>query len=161
MIVVRVLYVVAIAVLLILLVIVGVEAFYPGPEYPEYQYPDWLGPAPPYDSPEYEEWQQAWDEWYQEQDRLEGEYQQELEVYHRNVFYIVLPIGLVFTLVGPFVRRRLDIFGAGLILGGLGTMIYSIVLSGLDIRLRFVGIAVALAALIFVGFKVFLSRSKG
>jgi hypothetical protein len=107
----RVVYVVAIAVLLVMLVIAGVEAFYPDPSYPEYpEHP------PPYDSPEYEEWEREWME-------IQEAYQQEAAVHDRNIFFIVLPLGAVFAVVGTFIRRRLDIFGAGLILGGMGTMI--------------------------------------
>ena len=115
----RVVYVVAIAVALVLLVIFGVEAFYPAPRY----------------SPE-------------------------SVIHARNVFFIVLPLGVVFAVGGTFVRRRLDIFGAGLILGGIGTMIYTITPYALDDILRFAGIAATLAVLVFVGYKVFLSLRR-
>jgi hypothetical protein len=144
----RIIYVVAIAILLVLLVIAGVEAFYPTPPYPEYpQNP------PPYDTPEYEEWEQEWME-------VQEEYRQEAAIHDRNIFFIVLPLGVLFTVGGTFIRRRLGIFGAGLILGGLGTIIYTTVPYGLDNKLRFIGIAVALAVLVFVGYKVFLSLRK-
>jgi hypothetical protein len=42
----------------------------------------------------------------------------------------------------------------------MGTMVYAIVPYNLDNILRFIGIAVALAVLIFVGNKVFLSLRK-
>jgi len=142
------LYVVAIAVVLILLIIVGVEAFYPGPTYPEYN-------APPvdYNSTEYQEWEQGWTEAY-------AVYQQEAAVYHRNIFFIVLPLGAVFAVVGTFVRRRLDIFGVGLILGGIGTMIFALTPYDLNNILRFAGIAATLAVLVFVGYKVFFSLRR-
>ena len=112
----KVIYVMAIAALIIALVVAGVETFYPDPSYP--------GRA----------------------------------IHARNVFLIVLPLGVVFTVVGTFIQRRLGIFGAGLILGGMGTMIYAIVPYRLDSILRFVGIAVALAVLVFVGYKAFSLR---
>jgi hypothetical protein len=141
----RVIYVVAIAVLLILLVSIGVEAFYPAPPYPDYpEFP------PPYDSPEYEEWEQEWME-------VQEEYRQEEAIHDKNIFFIVLPLGVLLAVGGTFIRRRLGIFGAGLILGGLGTIIYTTVPGGLDNKLRFIGIAVALAVLVFVGYKVFFS----
>jgi hypothetical protein len=62
--------------------------------------------------------------------------------------------------VGTLIRHRLDIFGAGLILGGMGTMVYALVPYNLDSVLRFIGIAVALAVLIFVGNRVFLSLKR-
>lgn len=147
----RVIYVLAIAVALTVLVIVGVEAFYPAPQYP-YCY-EVLGPAPDYDSPEYEEWQQECNE-------IVDEYQQEAAVHDRNIFFIVLPLGVVFAVVGTFIQRRLGIFGAGLILGGVGTMIFAIVPYDLGNILRFIGVAVILAVLVFVGYKVFLSLRR-
>jgi hypothetical protein len=81
-------------------------------------------------------------------------------VHATNVFFIVLPLGMVFAVVGTYIRHRLDIFGAGLILGGMGTMVYAIVPYNLDNMLRFVGIAATLAVLIFVGNKVFISLKR-
>jgi hypothetical protein len=154
----KVIYVLAIAGLIIALVIIGVEAFYPAPEYPEYPY--YTGPLPAYNSTEYEEWQQELEEREQEWEELLEEYRQESAVHDKNVFLIVLPLGAAFAVVGTFIQRRQDIFGAGLILGGMGTMIFSIVPSDLEAMLRFIGIAVALAVLIFVGYKVFFSLRR-
>ena len=112
----RVIYVMGIAALIIALVIVGIQAFYPEPS-------SWQGS----------------------------------EAYARNVLFIALPLGMVLAIVGTFVQRRTGIFGAGLILGGMGTMVYAIVPYDLDPIVRFVGIAVALAILIFVGNRVFIS----
>ena len=47
-----------------------------------------------------------------------------------------------------------------MILGGMGTMVYAIVPYELNSILRFVGIAVVLAVLIFVGSRIFLSLRK-
>ena len=113
----KVIYVMGIAALIIALVIVGIQAFYPGPS--------------------------SW---------------QDSEAHARNVFFIVLPLGMVLTVVGTFLQRRTDIFGAGLILGGMGTMVYAIVPRDLGDIVRFAGIAAALAVLIFVGNRVFLSQ---
>ena len=115
----KVIYVMGIAALIIALVIVGIQAFYPEPS-------SWQG----------------------------------LVVHATNVFFIVLPLGMVFAVVGTFIQRRTGIFGAGLILGGMGTMVYAIVPYNMDNILRFVGIAVALAVLIFVGNRVFLSLKR-
>ena len=115
----RVVYVLGIAVALVLLVVAGVEAFYPDP---------------------HSYWQAT--------------------IHARNVFLIVLPLGVVFAIGGTFIQKRTSIFGAGLILGGIGTMILAIVPYDLEAILRFIGIAVILAVLIFVGYKVFLSLRK-
>jgi hypothetical protein len=157
----RVVYVLAIAGVLIALVIAGVQAFYPPPEYPDFPgYPEYLDPPPAYNSTEYEEWQQEYEEWQQEYEEIQEEYRQEVAAHDKNVFLIVLPLGVVFAIAGLFLQRRQDIFGTGLILGGIGTMIFAVVPYDLDNILRFIGIAVTLAVLIFVGYKVFLSSRK-
>lgn len=154
----RVTYVVAIAVVLVLLVIMGIHAFYPLPPYPEYPgYPDH---PPAYNSTEYEEWQQQWREAEEEYQQAVEEYHREAAVHNRNIFFIVLPLGVMFAVGGTFIRRRVDIFGVGLILGGIGTMIFSIAPYDLDNTMRFIGIAVVLVVLIFVGYKVFLSARR-
>jgi hypothetical protein len=145
------LYVVAIAVVLILLVIVGVQAFYPAPQYPDCY--ELLGPQPDYNSTEYQEWDK-------ECMQIQDEYQQEAAAHDRNIFFIVLPLGAVFAVVGTFIQRRLGIFGAGLILGGIGTMIFALVPYDLSNILRFAGIAATLAVLVFVGYKVFLALKR-
>ena len=146
----RVIYVLAIAAALIALVVVGVEAFYPAPSYDCYEQ---LGPPPDYDSPEYDEWQQ-------ECTSMMHDYQQRVPVHDRNVFLIVLPLGVIFAVVGTFIQRRTNIFGAGLIIGGIGTMIFAVTPYALDNIPKFIGIAVILAVLIFVGYRIFLSLRR-
>ena len=82
------------------------------------------------------------------------------EVHARNVFFVILPLGMVFAVAGTFIRHRLAIFGAGLIVGGMGTMVYAIAPYNLSSTLRFAGIAVVLLVLIFVGNRIFLSLRK-
>lgn len=142
-------YTLAIAVLLVVLVIVGLEAFYPFPPNPDY--PGSLGPPPPYDSPDYPEWEQEWQE-------TQEAYRQEAALHRKYMLLIILPLGTLLAVGGTFVRSRLGVFGAALILGGVGTMIYAISPHELDSKLRFAGIAAALAVLVFVGYRVFRSR---
>ena len=82
------------------------------------------------------------------------------ELHARNVFFVVLPLGMALSVVGGFLQRRSGIFGAGLIVGGMGTMVYTIVPYDLSSTLRFAGIAVVLLVLIFVGNRIFLSLRK-
>ena len=148
----KVIYVMGIAALIIALVIVGIQAFYPGPQYQSCS--ELLGPRPDdKDSPAYAEWRQECDE-------IQQAYQKETAVHARNVFLIVLPLGVLFVVVGTFMQRRSGIFGAGLLLGGIGTMIFAVVPRDLDDIPRFIGVAIILAVLIFVGYKVFLSLRR-
>ena len=158
MLILRVIYVLAIAVALVFLVVVGIQAFYPEPSHPG----RWLELVlpPDYDSPEYEELRQQWNEAREEYQQALEAYERKAAVYDRNVFFAVLPLGIVFAVGGTFMQRRTAIFGASLILGGIGMMILPIVPDGLDNVLRFAGIAAILAVLIFVGYKVFLSSKR-
>jgi hypothetical protein len=144
----RVIYILGIAVAIALLVVAGVRAFYPVPQYPEYN-----PPSADYDSPEYQEWEQEWTD-------ACAAYDEEAVVHDRNIFLIALPLGVVFAVVGTFIQKRTNIFGAGLILGGIGTMIYALTPYDLDNIPKFIGIAAILAVLVFVGYKVFLGLKR-
>ncbi len=147
-------YAVAIGVLIVLLVIFGIQAFYSGP--PPFTRDLWDPRLWPSYCPE--ETDPA--DLERELTRRMEEYREQRAVYYTNVFLVVLPLGALLAVGGTFVRRRLDVFGAALVLGGMGTMIYAAVPYHLDSLLRFVGIAAALAVLIFVGFTVFNSSGE-
>ena len=142
----KVIYTLAIAAALIALVVVGINTFYPAPEYPSCS--EQLGPAPDKDGPGYEDW------WQECREILEA-YEHDLAVHARNVFLIALPLGLVFAVVGAFIQRRMGILGASLIVGGMGTMIFALTPNKLDDIPKFIGIAVILVVLIFGGYKFF------
>jgi hypothetical protein len=82
------------------------------------------------------------------------------EAHARNVFFVVLPLGMALSVGGGFLQRRSGVFGASLILGGMGTMVYAIAPYQLDERLRFTGIAVILLILIFLGLRIFLGLKR-
>ena len=84
----------------------------------------------------------------------------ETATHARNVFLIALPLGLVFAVVGAFIQRGMSVFGAILIVGGMGTMIFALTPYKLDDIPKFIGIAVILAVLIFGGHKFFSSRRR-
>jgi hypothetical protein len=148
----KVIYVLAIAAALIALVVVGINTFYPAPESPDCH--ELLGPKPDYDNPAVEQWDQDCSE-------IFDAYWQEVVVYGGHVFLIALPLGVVIAVVGAFIQRRTSIFGAGLIVGGMGTMIFALTPYNPDNTPKFIGIAVILAVLIFVGYKLFFSRRRG
>jgi hypothetical protein len=85
-------------------------------------------------------------------------YQAAQEEYARNVFSISYPIGIVFVLLGVTLRPRLDVIRPGLVLGGLGTMIYAIAQTELIPEIRFVGVVIELAILLIIGYRMLLER---
>lgn len=85
-------------------------------------------------------------------------YQVEQRDYARNVFSIAYPIGIVFVTLGLTLRPRLDVVRPGLVLGGLGTMIYAISQPHLIPEIRFAGVIVGLAILLIIGYRMLLER---
>ena len=79
----------------------------------------------------------------------------ESAVYAMNVFLVALPLGLVFAVIGVFIQGKMGSLGAGLIVGGIGTMIFALTPYKLDDIPKFIGIAVILAVLIFGGYRFF------
>ncbi len=86
-----------------------------------------------------------------------GSYTLEAEEYYRNVFCIAYPCGLLFVLLGLLLRPRLDIFRVGLIMGGIGTIIYAIAQPHMAGEIRFTGVACGLIVLLLVGYKTLLN----
>lgn len=85
-------------------------------------------------------------------------YEEAMRNYNHNVFYISYPCGLVFVMLGLFLRPRLNIFRLGLILGGMGIIIYAIELSHLEGEFRFAGAAIGFIVLLYIGYKTLLER---
>lgn len=162
----KVIYVLTITAFLIMLVAFGISAFYQPPEHPEYIDCTLASiilrqPAPSYGTPEYEEWQEQQEEWeecQEENSKLREAYYASMEGYHRNVFFIAYPCGLLFIVLGLVLRPKLETIRPGLLLGGMGTIIYAIAQSDLSSEFRFAGVAVGLVVLLYLGYKTLLER---
>lgn len=161
----RVIYVLTITAFLIMLVAFGISAFYQPPESPEYSCTPMPIPvgqtAPSPGTPEYEEWQKQQEEWEkcnEENSKLWEPYNESMKDYYRNVFFISYPCGLLFVVLGLALRPRLDVIKPGLLLGGMGTIIYAIAQADLISEIRFAGVAVGLIVLLYVGYKTLLEK---
>ncbi len=155
----KVIFVLAITAFIIMLVAFGVSAFYKPPEQPQYDTDCFKTPELPMPSPgtpEYDEWQQQ--ECQQEYDKHWEAYENTMKGYHRNVFAMSYPVGLLSVLLGLTLRKKLDTIWLGLLLGGIGTMVYAISQSHLEMEFRFVGAAVGLAVLIYAAYKTLLEK---
>ncbi len=183
----KVIYVLAMAALLTMLVAFGIPTFYEAPEFqaseppnpPEgwdwsahpYPYDVWVWPAYPYphEIPAEQEWteeeQEYWEayqEWEEEQHECWEAYWDAMRVYHRNVLFIAYPFGLLFVILGLVLPHRLDIMRTGLLLGGVATIIYAVLQGFGDISnaLRFGAIAISLVVLIFLGYRTLIERGQ-
>jgi hypothetical protein len=143
----RVAYSLAVAILYVLFVIFGSRTFYEEPDYPQYP------PGPPYDpgvagkeiycnydetdacylngvviTPEMEAGltpnAKAYLEQQREYQRRQRAYEDDRKVYFRNVFIIAGLLGIAGIAAGLFLYRRVEAMPLGLLLGGLGAVIY-------------------------------------
>lgn len=148
----KIIYVMAIAGFLVGSLAAGIAAFYEEPRSPTYGEPPAAHESPDYyGSPEQKAWQAKWDAKWES-------HREDLRAHYRNVFAIAYPIGLLFVILGMELNLRLDVLRPGLALGGIAMMIYAIGQEHLSNEIRFIGVAVALAVLIYVGYRTFLQR---
>lgn len=153
----RLAYTVFIGILLTLFIGVGIAAFYPQPEPPEYPlsygkvYPEMNQGTP---SAEFEKEQRL----YEEKSR---EYQEINEKYNKNVSMLALGFAILYLIVGLVLARKLAIISDGLLLGGVLTLIYSIIrgFGANDDIFRFTVVSVSLMLSLGLGYIKFVRPS--
>ena len=151
----RSLYTVFIGILFTVLVGVGIAAFYKQPKAPEYpielstRFPD---KEPSTQSAELHTKQIAYE-------RKSREFQKTIEDYSRNVSVVAMGFAVVFVLLGLILARSMPIFPDGLLVGSLGTLLYSIVrgFNAQDDMFRFVIVAVSLIISLVIGYMKFIN----
>jgi len=82
--------------------------------------------------------------------------------YNRNVAIIALVLAVVILTIGLLFAKKFMILSDGILLGGVFTLIYSIIRAAgaNNIRFTFVVVAVSLAVTLFLGFWKFLRRPE-
>lgn len=149
----RLIYALIIAAATVAFIGVGIYTFYPEPQtpsYPQQIVPLEKGIAQPI-SPEgtvgVDEYQQAYDH-----------YQTVIKTYYRNVSIIGSIAAVVAVTGGLYLRKRADIIGEGLALGGVGTTIYAFITANMadDRVMRFAAVTLFLAAAILVVYTQFI-----
>ena len=151
----RLIYALLIAAATVAFIGVGIYTFYPEPQaptYPQQIVPLEKGiaqPVNPIDNGGVNEYQQAYDH-----------YQGELKTYYRTVSIIGSVLAVIAVVGGLYLRRRADIIGEGLALGGVATTIYAIVTASMaDSRvMRFIGVTLFLATAILVVYTEFRTK---
>jgi hypothetical protein len=81
----------------------------------------------------------------------------------RNVLLIAFACGLVFSVAGLLLPRRLDVFRLGLLAGGLFTLLFALIYpaaTGIGKGWIFGAVAVALVVLVPVGYLTLTSKDR-
>jgi len=137
----RIAYSLAVAILFILFVIFGTRTLYSEPDYPPY--PGSFAPPPAKNiyceasgcytdgtliTPEVEERLTAAERQVLDDQRefqvLQREYEDDRETYFRNVFIIAAVLGVLAIAIGVVLFSRVEAMPLGLMLGGIGALIY-------------------------------------
>lgn len=138
----RLLYSLLIAAAVVTFVGVGIYTFYPAPKAPVY--PEVVSTKGESIGPSAEQ-QRSYN-------KANEQYQKDNVAYSRNISLVgtVLAAGIIVG--GLYVRRRADIIGEGLSLGGIATSIYAVAMASIadDRVMRFIAVTVFLAGAILV-----------
>lgn len=152
----RIIYTIFIGVLFATFVGVGVAAFYPEERAPEYPVaPKVAVPNGVYSASESAEMNRQNEEF----QKINKAYQERLRIYNRNVSVIALVSAVLIVVVSLVFVRQFMLISDGLLLGGLVTLVYSIVrgFGAQDNIFRFVVVTVGLVLSLVVGYAKFAS----
>ena len=119
----KIIYSIFIGVLFAVLVGVGIAAFYPEPKPPEYPSALKIPREGGLNQPVFEELKGEQEEY----DRLEKAFRQNLEIYNRNVSIIAIVASIITLVVSLTLFKKLFLIADGLLLGGVLTILYSII----------------------------------
>lgn len=152
----KVLYVFFTGLLLSVFVGVGIAAFYPAPERPEY--PVQLEVKDPTVAQETAQEQQLRLEY----DQQTKQFEEDFGIYSRNVSLIALAASLVFMVAGLVLTESYRVIGDGFLLGGLFTLLYSVIMGfqTQDNRYQFILVSIGLIISLVLGYLKFVKVSK-
>ena len=141
----RLLYAVLIAAAVVTFVSVGIYTFYQPPKAPDYPQVPALAQKDGSTAGPSQAAQAAYDRAYKQ-------YQADNQTYSRNISIVGTALAVAIVAGGLYVRRRSDVIGEGLTLGGIGTSIYGVTTAVIadDRVMRFLAVSVFLAAAILV-----------
>lgn len=157
----EIIYTFFIGILIAVFVGVGIAAFYPEPKSPETPAELKVYRAP-IDS---EEKTEQTEELMRVQKQYDAEieiYQKDLQIYNRNVSMIALAAAVLILVISLTLLKELLVLADGLLLGGVITLLYSVVRvfgSG-DDKIRFVVVAVGLAVSLALGYIKFIQTPQ-
>lgn len=150
-------YIIFIGLMLAVLVGVGIDAFYVRPKAPEYNNEVYLKSEIATPSAEEIRKEKELSQKYQEEYK---EYQKILGVYNRNVSVITSLFSVILLVISLTWLKKLELLSDGLLLGGLLTQAYSVILGfqSQNSQFRFLVVLVCLIISLIVGYIKFIKK---
>lgn len=157
----KVIYTIFIGILIAIFVGVGISAYYPSPQEPDY--PSTLKVYNLPTSPECDD-RISLDLVKQQRDYdlALQKYEKKMQLYNRNISIVSLIFAVLILSISLLFYQRLLILADGLLLGGVVTLLYSIarVFGSGDDRLRFYIVGIGLLISIILGYLKFIRVSN-
>lgn len=140
-------------IILALFIGLGISTFYEGPKQPEY--PTALETSVTKEGPTPE--QQAKQVEFEKASR---KYEKDYQLYSRNVSMIALVAAVVLLIMSFIAEKRNQVIANGLLLGGVFTLLYSIIRGFVsqDTKYTFVAVSVGLLVALYLGYRRFAAH---
>lgn len=154
----RVIYTIFIGVLFAIFVGVGIAAFYEGPKPPNY--PSELSYPMTKDKSAAEDRKNL--EMQKEYDEKQKLFEKEIRIYNRNVSVISIVASIIVLMLSLVLIKKILLIADGLLIGGVLTLIYSII-RGFDTEgnmFRFLIVTVGLIASLVIGYVKFIKPTE-
>ena len=155
----KLIYTFLIGIFLAVFVGVGIAAFYPEPKFPEQPIAlKYCSPEMIKDATQYAEFKSQAEKF----DKEEKLFQAQSQVYNRNVSIIAIIASIIIVIASLTLFRSILLIADGLLLGGVLTLIYS-VLRGFgteDNMFRFIVVSVGLFVSLILGYVKFIRPAK-
>ena len=155
----RIIYTLFLGVFLAIFIGVGIAAFYPGPTYPN------MPPVLKYCSPDIVQDAEKFAEYSKQAqlfDTQEKVYQKAEQLYSRNVSIAAIIGAILVVIASLTLFKKIKVLADGLLLGGVLTLVYSVIrgFGTEDNMFRFLVVAIGLATTLALGYIKFILPQK-
>ena len=154
------LYSLFLGILVALFIGLGIAAFYEAPKAPEYPVLLETRPVATEDGKvtETEEQKAARLQY----DKEQKQYQEDFSAYNRNVSIIAMISAVIVLVVSLTLTAKIQLISDGLLLGGVFTLLYSVIRGFMaeDTKYRFIVVAVGLIASLIIGYLKFIRHEE-
>jgi len=147
-------YTIFLALLVVLFVGLGIDAFYPSPQSPEYPIElQKIGPAD--ETAEQEKIRMDFEQ-------NQRKYEQELKSYSQNVSIISLLASIVILIISLTLLNKIEIMADGILLGGVLTIMYSVIRGVMteNSQFRFLIVTIGIVIAFILGYIKFIKPKK-
>lgn len=154
----RLIYTLLVGVFLAIFVGVGISAFYEAPKYPDMPAVLKYCTAEVKNAPQYIEFRKQAEEF----DKLEKGYFQEDKLYNRNVSIIAISFAILLVIASLTLFKKILLIADGILLGGVFTLIYSVMrgFGSENLKFEFLVVSIGLTTTLVLGYIKFIKSSK-